>query len=269
MTEHADIHDVLSTWQLPEGSNLLDRVEDMIRPSLLAGRFGASFTRYVSGLQYHLGGVEDTRQLASLANISCSDLVLDVCCFIGGPALQLAHTLGCHVTGVDQDANAIAAAAHIAQLAGLPDRLRFEVADAARLPFTAQAFTVIWNQCSLESNESWLEEFDRVLSPGGRFAFTFQRKGSNDTRWTLHDMMYLLDRMGYTVTHAEDITQRDIEIGWRALERKLSQREEIYKAALGDEWVHQAHQAFRTEITRMSMGEYGNARVVATKKIGT
>ncbi len=107
-TELPEFDAVLAGWELPEGPNILSRVEEMIRPALLAGYFGRSTTRFVSGLQYHLGGAQDTQQLAGLADLSSSDRVLDVCCFVGGPALQLADTLGCRVTGVDLDAKAIA-----------------------------------------------------------------------------------------------------------------------------------------------------------------
>ncbi|MHC4469349.1 MAG: SAM-dependent methyltransferase [Planctomycetota bacterium] len=201
-----ELDQILAGWELPEGPNLLDRLEEMIRPALLAGHFGESFTRFVSGLQYHLGGAQDTRELADLARLSPSDHILDVCCFVGGPAVQLADTVGCRVTGVDLDASAIAAASRIAEVAGFTDLLRFEVADAGDLPFADGTFTTIWNQCSLESDEHWLREFDRVLSPGGRFAFTFQRRGRTDDRWTLAELGSLLEDLGYAVEHADDIT---------------------------------------------------------------
>jgi SAM-dependent methyltransferase len=265
MTHKAELDEFLAEWDLPKGTNLLDRIEEMIRPVLFAGHFGRSFTRFVSGSQYHLGGAQDTRELVDLAALSSSDHVLDVCCFVGGPAVQLAHTVGCRVTGIDLDANVIAAASRIAQVAGLADLLEFRVADAADLPFPDSTFTVIWNQCSLDSNEHWLKEFDRVLSLGGRFAFTFQRKGKNDNRWTLADLTSLLADLGYTVSHADDITERDIEIGWKALDAKLSENAGVFRAALGDAWIQKAHQEFHAEIGRMKAGEYGNARIVARK----
>ena len=78
-------------------------------------------------------------------------------------------------------------------------------------------------------------------------------------------MTSLLGDLGYKVNHAADMTRRDIRIGWRALDEKLSEREHVFRAALGDQWVRQAHQEFRAEIERMTNGKYGNARVVATK----
>lgn len=259
---------VLAAWTLPEGGDLLERVERMIRPALLAGCFGTSTTRFVAGLQYHLGGAQDTRELAELARVSAADHVLDVCCFIGGPALQLAHAIGCRVTGIDHDPNAIAAAARIARLVGAAERLEFRAADAGRLPFPDGTFTVVWSQCSLESYERWLREFHRVLAPGGRMALTFQMKGRSDNRWTLADLVSLLEGMGYQIEHADDITRRDIEIGWNALDRKLSECEDEFRRRLGRDWVERAHRGFRREAGRMAAGEYGNGRVVATRPGG-
>jgi len=49
-----DFRRVIADWQLPKGNPLLRRVEKMIRPALLGGYFGSSYTRFVSGLQYTL-----------------------------------------------------------------------------------------------------------------------------------------------------------------------------------------------------------------------
>jgi ubiquinone/menaquinone biosynthesis C-methylase UbiE len=274
MSEKRSLKDVLAAWRLPKGDDLLDRIERMVRPALLAGYFGASYTRFVSGLQYHLGGAEDTQELAELSGISSSDSVLDVCCFIGGPALQLADAFRCKVTGIDFDRNAVTAAAQIARLAGLTGLLRFQVADASSLPFDKRSFTVVWNQCSLEHDETWLREFDRVLAPGGRLALTFQLKGehadSTDdafSKWRLQDLVEILAGMGYTVTHADDITERDIRIGWKALDKKLSEQEQEFASALGEEWVKKAHQEFQAEIEKMRDGNWGNGRVIAVKSV--
>src|SRR5512143_45409 len=115
----AEWHQVTSRWRLPEGDHLQDRIEQMVRPALLAGFFGESYTRYVAGVQYHLGGRTDTAELASLAGITARDHVLDVCCFLGGPAIQLAETFGCRVMGIDLAPHCVAAANRISELAGL------------------------------------------------------------------------------------------------------------------------------------------------------
>ncbi len=264
-TNETSLDDLLAGWRLPAGTDLLGRVEEMIRPALLAGHFGRSSTRLVSGLQYHLGGARDTAELATLADVGPEDHVLDVCCFVGGPALQLAHSVGCRVTGVDLDRSVITAARRIAAVTGLEDLLRFRVADAVDLPFEDGRFTVVWNQCSLPSDERWIREFDRVLARGGRLALTFQRQGHDDDRWTQEQLAAVLVGLGYEVSHRSDLTRRDIEIGWKALLEKLSEREAEYQATLGDRWIREARREFRAEIERMANGEYGNARIVASR----
>lgn len=108
MTEKSDIDEMLAGLELSQGPNLLVAVKEMKRPALLARHSGRSSTWFVSGLRYHLGGVQDTRELAELVNLSSSIHVLDVCCFVCGPAVQLADTVGCTVTGVDLEAKALA-----------------------------------------------------------------------------------------------------------------------------------------------------------------
>ena len=266
-----DLQAAIDSWQLPEGKSLLERVERMVRPALLDGYFGSSCELFLLGSQYHLGGEQDTTELTELASITSSDHVLDVCCFVGGPAIQLAGSYQCKVTGIDISESCIVAARRIAELAGLSHLLDFRVADARDLPYEDEVFTVIWSQCSLQHNESWLEEFDRILAPGGRFAFTFQLRGTNSSEadpfstWTLEDVATLVKSLGYTVEHADDITVRDIEIGWKALDRKLSTHEQEYVALLGEEWVRSAHNEFANEIQEMQEGKWGNGRIVAAK----
>ncbi|MGE5264171.1 MAG: SAM-dependent methyltransferase [Acidobacteriota bacterium] len=265
----AEWHQVTSRWRLPDGDNLQDRIERMIRPALCAGFFGESYTRYVAGLQYHLGGRIDTAELAKLANITARDHVLDVGCFIGGPAMQLAESFGCRVTGVDLAPNCIAAANRIAELAGLAHLATFRVADAGDLPCEDETFSVVWSQGSLEHYPTWLCEFDRVLARGGRMAITFEI-GKNDPttqdhRWPLVDVVRFVENLGYSVEHAQDITERDIEMGWTVLEQKLAEREREFTWLLGADWVRQAHAEFARGIAEMRRGEWGNGRFVARK----
>jgi ubiquinone/menaquinone biosynthesis C-methylase UbiE len=267
-----DFRKVIDDWQLPEGETLLRRVEKMIRPALLGGYFGVSYTRFVCGLQYHLGGEFDTAELAALANITSNDRVLDVCCFIGGSALQLADTFQCKISGIDMAENSVLAANRIARLTKLSHLLDFLVADAENLPFEDERFTVVWNQASLIHKESWLREFDRVLVPGGRFAFTFQFRGMNSkggdsfSSWTIQDVASLLEDLGYSIERVDDLTERDIEIGWKTLDQKLSNQKKEFAELLGEEWVNNAHNDFINEIEKMKNGLWGNARIIATKK---
>ena len=241
----------------------------MIGETLLEGHFGESATTLVCGLQYHLGGARDTRELADLAGLAASDRVLDVCSYLGGPAVQLASEYGCHVTGVDISDRAVTAARRIAILSGLGERLEFQVGNATQLPFASGSFTVLWNQGSLYHEEAWLREFDRVLAPGGRLACTFAIRGENpdahSPRWSLAEVGDLVRGMGYQVQHLDDVTERDITQGWEALLVRLD-REEARFSTLGRGWVNDARREFQEEIHQMRAGRWGNGRLVAVKQ---
>jgi ubiquinone/menaquinone biosynthesis C-methylase UbiE len=260
---------VIRNWRLPEGGRLLDRIERMIQPAVMDGRFLASPMATICGLQYHLGGEQDTAELAELAAITADDHILDVCCYLGGPAIQLAESFGCRVTGVDLFERFIIAASRIAELAGLSSLVDFRVGNANNLPFEDGQFTVVWSQCALHHDEAWLREFYRVMAPGGRLAITFdirrQNPDKHSPRWRLQDIIAILQKLGYSVDHAEDITERDIELGWKALDRKLLEIEDELAAVLGKDWVRYAHREFASETKRMHQGRWGNGRIVATK----
>jgi len=211
MMTTSDVLKIVRNWQLPEGGTLLDRIERMIQSAVMDGRFLASPTATVCGLQYHLGGEQDTAELANLAAITADDHVLDVCCYLGGPVIQLAESLGGRVTGVDLFERFIIAASRIAELAGLSDLVDFRVGNATNLPFEDGQFTVVWSQCALHHDETWLKEFHRVMMPGGRLAITFdirqQNPDKHSPRWRLQDIVAILQGLGYSVDHAEDITE--------------------------------------------------------------
>ena len=263
------VQETIDNWQLPEGATLLDRIERMIQPAVMDGRFLASPTATFCGLQYHLSGEQDTAELAELAAITANDAVLDVCCYLGGPAIQLAESFGCRVTGVDLFERFTIAASRIAELTGLAKLVDFLVGNANNLPFEDSQFNVVWSQCALHHDEAWLKEFHRVTAPGGRLAITFdirrQSPDKHSPRWRLEDIAAILQGLGYSVDHAGDITERDIELGWKALDRRLSEREDEFTTVLGKDWVRYAHKEFVGEIKRMREGRWGNGRIVATK----
>jgi len=243
--------EALENMKFSPGDNSIEAIEKMIQPALFKGLFGTSYTRIVSGLQYHLCGELDTRELAQLANIQPDDIILDECCFIGGPAIQLAN--------------------RIADLTNLSSLANFHVSDACNLDFQDRCFTVVWNQCSLVHDERWIDELDRVLQPRGRMALTFQtatdRRNPEDPfrRWTLDDLENILKGRGYNIIDKTDITQRDIESGWMMLIEKLQDHKDRYVSVFGDEWIKNAHADFECCAEDMRKRKYGNGRIIAQK----
>ncbi len=107
-----------------------------------AGLLRASTSAVLLGEQYHLGRAEDTRRRAEGLNLTAADRVLDLACYVGGPARQLARDYGCQVTGVDISADCIAIAEKLTRLCGLTDRVQFIRCFANSVPLPSDSFTV-------------------------------------------------------------------------------------------------------------------------------
>jgi SAM-dependent methyltransferase len=94
----------------------------------------------------------------------------------GGPALHVARTCGCRVTGIDVNDNGVATASALASAAGLAERVHFQKVDATgALPFAGDTFDAlicIDSMNHLPDRLGVLREWRRVLRPGGRAVFT-------------------------------------------------------------------------------------------------
>ena len=102
--------------------------------------------------------------------------VLEVASGSGGPAIYVAERSGCHVTGVDVNSSGVATARRAVALAGLGDRVAFQIADAtAPLPFEQARFDALLCIDSMNhfpDRLQTLRDWRRVLKPGGRAVFT-------------------------------------------------------------------------------------------------
>lgn len=150
------------------GDELLDALE-------AAGKDVDALTRddIASFDEFHIRGLEATRELAGLAEIEDHSRVLDVGCGIGGPARTLASELGCDVVGIDIVEEYCRAATLFTDRVGLTDSVRFQHGNAIDLPFEDKTFDVVWFEHTLPNIEAKgvaLEEAARVLEPGGTLA---------------------------------------------------------------------------------------------------
>jgi SAM-dependent methyltransferase len=119
---------------------------------------------------------DEHRKFFGKLGLGAGDAALDVACGSGGPALFMARTTGCHVTGVDVNEHGVAAANAAARAAALTTRSSFICSDASeRLPFADASFDVI--VCidainHLRDRPRLLRDWLRVLRPGGRALYT-------------------------------------------------------------------------------------------------
>ena len=125
--------------------------------------------------EFHIRGRDATLSLAARLALRGDERVLDVGSGIGGPARRLAalHP-GIDVTGIDLTPEFCRLANELSRRVGLASRVRFETADATRLPFADASFDVAWTQhvqMNIADKPAFYGEIARVLKPGGRFAF--------------------------------------------------------------------------------------------------
>jgi SAM-dependent methyltransferase len=120
--------------------------------------------------------VEEYDRFISWLGLTPDDHVLEIASGSGGPALYLASTVGCRVTGVDANAAGVTTASEMAARSNQNSRVRFTVADAnARLPFDDNAFDAIICIDAMNHFPDRLavfKQWNRVLRTGRRAIFT-------------------------------------------------------------------------------------------------
>ena len=123
----------------------------------------------------HTGGLKTTRDQAEYISLTPDSRVLDIGCGTGGPARYLAHTFGCRVDGIDLTPELIEAGQVLTERCGLSDWVTLQLGDALDLPYSDQAFDVVWCQnvtMNIADKAGFLTSVYRVLKPGGVFSST-------------------------------------------------------------------------------------------------
>ena len=195
-----------------------------------------------------MGGAHSTDALAVQAGITEEMRILDVGSGLGGPALYLAKTYGCRVTGLDLIELSVRNATNRAHGRALDHLVDFQVGDATEMPFEAGCFDVVLGQdawCHIPDKDRLIGECARVLAREGTVAFTdWIEVGEMDEDYraevlsaaacpnlgTLQGYCDLLEKHGFSVARREDISQdfihryQEIVVNVRGMERAISEK---------------------------------------------
>ena len=119
------------------------------------------------------GGPEEVARILEGLDVDGARM-LDIGCGTGGIAVSLVRDHGAaHVTGIDIEAPACAAATRLAAEAGLSDRITIRKVEPGPLDFAEGSFDIVFSKDSIihiADKESLAADVFRVLVPGGWFA---------------------------------------------------------------------------------------------------
>ena len=122
--------------------------------------------------------------------------ILDVACGTGDSTISIARAAaeGTKVTGADISEGMMALVMEKAEKAGVKDRIGLQVADGEALPYGEGTFdrvTCAFGIRNFEHKEKGLEEFRRVLRPGGKAVILELSVPQNKVvRW-VYDLYFL------------------------------------------------------------------------------
>ncbi len=219
-------------------------------------------------------GASEIRALAHHAGIVSGVTVLDLCCGIGGPGRFITQELGCDYLGVDYSASAVDIARQRAD-----DRpCRFEVARIPPIPSGPFDVVLLFEtMLAFAEKEPLLREISRALSPGGRFACTFEggpalteaereQMPEADTVWLVEidEMLASLDRVELVVRWQEDCSQSHAATAESLTEAFAADAVDI-AAQVGDEALEELLRAHRLWSEWLRAGRVHKVALVAEK----
>lgn len=185
------------------------------------------------------------------------DRVLDVGCGLGRPAVRLAERADVQVVGIATSKNLITEATALAAASGVGDRVVFDIADAADLPYRAGEFDAafaIESIVHMPDRPVVYAELARVLRPGARIAVTdfyertplagrrldvveaYRRFTMNSSFLKLEEYLGMLRAAGFVPSEFYDITERTARHHREVMAEVDRQRDEL-EALYGPEMI--------------------------------
>ncbi len=109
--------------------------------------------------------------MASAAEITAKDNVLDAGCGVGGSSIFLASQIGCEAMGITLSERQMKQAISNAKQKNVDGHVGFQVMDYCNTAFDDECFDVVWgceSICYSDDKEKFIREAFRLLKPGGR-----------------------------------------------------------------------------------------------------
>jgi ubiquinone/menaquinone biosynthesis C-methylase UbiE len=165
------------------------RLEEMILAAV--AREGKDAENLTSGDlaavdEFHVGGLEATRELATQMELRPGLRLLDVGSGIGGPARYFAGEHGCKVTGIDLTEEFVRVAGSLTTLTKLDGMAEFRQGSAWEMPFKRDTFDgayMIHVGMNVADKADVFREVRRVAKAGGLFTiFDIMRTGEGVTK---------------------------------------------------------------------------------------
>jgi len=187
--------------------------------------------------EFHIGGRKSTHEVAKLAKLKASDLVLDVGCGLGGTARYLSEKYKCNVVGIDLTEEYISIGKKLTEFVGLSDRVDLHHGSALEIPYEDERFDIVWTehvQMNVVDKHRFYSEIARVLKPGGRLLFHDIFRGLGDppfypTPWadnesisaltTGREVRSIIEQAGLKIDQWLEKVQESIEFFQRILAR--------------------------------------------------
>lgn len=221
--------------------------------------------------------------MASLAPLDRESRVLDLGSGYGGPAIFLASTFECHVTGLNVSAVEIEEAERHVKAQGVAELVSFDCGDFHELPYADESFDVVWSQDSLmygADKRRILQEVHRVLKPGGTIDFTdilvsrdlkaedrdrLYARVRTPEMWDTERYLVEMIELGFMIERVEDWSQHVASTYAWARQQAMDKRDEL-ESKVGAELVQRTLDGLTFWVDMAERGQVGWVLVVAHKK---
>jgi len=199
---------------------------------------------------------DELRKFLGRLQVTTESHLLDVACGSGGPALFIAKTTGCRLSGIDINESGIASAQQQANTSGLHGRVSFQKTDAGgELPFEDGSFDAIISIDAMNhmpDRAGLLREWRRILRPNGRFLFTdativtgiLSRDEILDRSRSMGNFLFtpagmherLIEDAGFTDLQVENVTCTIAAVTKRWRDAREKRRDELLKTETADQF---------------------------------